>query len=198
MRSLIMTAVLSLALTTPALAQESPPAADAPSPTTSEQSAQAAEPTVPSPAPSPAPEAAPAPAPAEPTAPTTTAPSTSGLIAAPPAGKGQVVFFRQSKLVGAALSFSVHEGDKGIGKLGNGTYFIQVSDPGQHTFTIQSEAVDRLTLEVEAGETYYVKQTIGVGVVMGRPHLSPSDSAEFEKSKLKLSTKQASDLKPKT
>jgi hypothetical protein len=116
-------------------------------------------------------------------------------VAPPPTGKGQVVFFRPSKFSGAALSFSVHEGDKGVGKLGNGSYFIDVSDPGAHTFTIQSEAKDSLTLEVEAGETYYVKQTIGMGIVMGRPHLSPVTKEEFDASKLKLSTKKPSDLK---
>lgn len=197
MRPIFATAtILLLALSTPSIAQESAPAAEAaPAASASDQSTPETAPTPPPAEAAPAPEAAP---PAEPAAPATPPQATSGLIAPPPSGKGQVVFFRQSKLVGAALSFSVHEGETGIGKLGNGSYFIQVSDPGPHTFTTQSEAVDRLTLEVEAGETYYVKQSIGVGVVMGRPHLAPSDSAEFEKSKVKLSTKKASDLKPKT
>jgi hypothetical protein len=121
----------------------------------------------------------------------------SGRIAAPPAGKGQVVFFRPGNMMGMALSFSVHEGDEGIGKLGNGSYFVHVADPGPHLFTIQSEATDKLTLEVDAGETYYVKQTIGVGIVAGRPHLTPAEQGEFERLKLKESTKKATDLKPK-
>lgn len=138
-----------------------------------------------------------APAPAEPATPAAPAQAPVGQVAAPPAGKGQVVFFRESKLGGMALSFSVHEGDKGVGKLGNGSYFVVVSEPGQHTFTIQSEATDKLTLEVESGETYYVKQTIGMGIMMGRPHLTPSDQAEFTKAKVKESTKVATDLTPK-
>lgn len=121
----------------------------------------------------------------------------SGRISAPPAGKGQVVFFRPSNMMGMALSFSVHEGDAGIGKLGNGSYFVHVVDPGAHLFTIQSEVTDKLTLEVDAGETYYVKQTIGVGIVAGRPHLTPAEQGEFERLKLKASTKKATDLKPK-
>jgi hypothetical protein len=149
----------------------------------------------------PAPAAAPPAAPSEPAAPTEPAQATpkvqAGRVAPPPAGKGQVVFFRESKLGGMALSFSVHEGDKGVGKLSNGSYFVAVSDPGEHTFTIQSEATDRLTLEVESGETYYVKQSIGMGIMMGRPHLTPSDQAEFDKAKLKESTRTATDLGPK-
>jgi hypothetical protein len=122
---------------------------------------------------------------------------TSGRISAPPAGKGQVVFFRPGNMMGMALSFSVHEGDTGIGKLGNGSYFVYVTDPGPHLFTIQSEATDRLTLEVDVGETYYVKQTIGVGIVAGRPHLAPAEQGDFERLKLKESTKKPSDLKSK-
>jgi hypothetical protein len=134
---------------------------------------------------------------AKPAAPAATAPASSGRIAAPPAGKGQVVFFRPSKFVGMALSFSIHEGDTGVGKLGNGSYFIAVADPGPHAYSIQGEATDTLNLEVEAGETQYVQQTIGVGVVMARPHLTPSDQATFDHmSSLKVSDKKPTDLKP--
>lgn len=144
---------------------------------------------------SPAPDTAPAPA--APQAGGSTAP-TAGRVPPPPEGKGQVVFFRPSHFAGMALSFSVHEGDTGVGKLGNGSYFVLVTDPGPHAFTIQSEATDTLNLEVEAGETQYVQQTIGVGIMMGRPHLTPSDEATFEGMKsLKLSTKIATDLKTK-
>jgi hypothetical protein len=139
-----------------------------------------------------------APATAAPQAGASTAPAV-GRVPPPPEGKGQVVFFRPSHFAGMALSFSVHEGDAGIGKLGNGSYFVLVTGPGAHTFTIQSEATDTLNLEVEAGETQYVQQTIGVGIMMGRPHLTPSDAATFEGMKsLKLSTKVAIDLKSKS
>ncbi|MBW8814762.1 MAG: DUF2846 domain-containing protein [Caulobacterales bacterium] len=127
-----------------------------------------------------------------------TAPATAanGVIGAPTDGKGQVVFFRPSRFVGAAVSFSVHEGDKGVGKLGNGSYFVLAADPGAHDYSIQMEAKDTLHMEVEAGETYYVQETIGMGVVAARPHLTPSDKATFdEQHGLKLSTKKATDLK---
>lgn len=164
----------------PAVAQE--PAAAPPSPVPAETP--------------PAPEAAPPPAAsAAPAVPA--APAASGKISAPPEGKGQVVFFRPSRFVGAAVSFSVHEGEKGIGKLGNGSYFVLTSDPGPHEYTIQFEAKDTLHMEVEAGETYYVQQTIGMGVMAARPHLTPSDQASFDKLDLKQSTKKPTDLKPK-
>lgn len=127
-----------------------------------------------------------------------TADGTAGApvaLAPPPEGKGQVVFFRPSRFTGSALSFSVHKEKLGIGKLGNGTYFIYVADPGLNEFTIQSEVTDKLRLEVDAGDTYYVEQKITMGIIMGRPVLAPSTKEEFEKKPLKVSVKKASDLK---
>lgn len=168
LRQFILPAALLLAAASaPAAAQEPPPA-----PAAEEGTAEPAE--------KPADEAA-----------------AAGRVAPPPSGKGQVVFFRPSNMMGMALSFSVHEGDKGIGKLGNGSYFVHVADPGTHLFTIQSEVTDKLTLEIDDGETYYVKQTIGVGIVAGRPRLTPAEKGDFDRLKLKASTKKPTDLKPK-
>lgn len=116
---------------------------------------------------------------AEPAAAVTAAPAVAGKIGAPPAGKGQIVFFRPSKFAGAAVGFKVREGQAELGKLRSGKYFVAVVEPGQHQYTVHSEAEDVLNLEVEAGETYYVQGTINMGFLVGRPNLSPSDAATF-------------------
>jgi len=114
-------------------------------------------------------------------------------VPAPPAGKGVIVFFRPFG-AGMALNPMVREGADDIVKLGTNSYFVYVADPGAHAFEVKSEATDTLHMEVDAGETYYVKETIGMGVVVGRPHLTPSDAATFAKLKgLKLSH-QTSDV----
>jgi hypothetical protein len=92
---------------------------------------------------------------------------------------GQIVFFRPSRMVGMALSFVVREDARELGQLANGKYFVVTVTPGSHSYAVHSEATDRLTLEVEAGETYFVQQTIQMGFVAGRPNLSPSDQATF-------------------
>ena len=97
---------------------------------------------------------------------------------------------------GWALNFSVHEGNTGIGKLTNGSYFIHVTDPGTKEYTIESEARDTLRMEVEEGETYYVIQGIAMGVFIGRPNLTPSTEAVFQEKKLKVSTAKATDKNP--
>lgn len=112
----------------------------------------------------------------------------NGLIGVAPEGKGQIVFFRPSKMMGAAIGFKVREGETELGKLRNGKYFVAAIEPGTHEYTVHSEAKDVLTMEVEAGETYYVQGTLGMGIVAGRPNLSPSDEATFNgmSKKLKL------------
>lgn len=114
--------------------------------------------------------------------------ASTGLVGAAPADKGQIVFFRPSKFAGGAVGFKVREGETELGKLRSGKYFIALVEPGTHSYTVHSEAKDVLTMEVEAGETYYVQGTITMGLMAGRPNLSPSDQATFDgmAAKLKL------------
>ena len=84
----------------------------------------------------------------------------------------------------------MREAGKALGKLTNGAYFIQVTTPGPHTYTAteEPEFKDRLKLEVDPGETYFVEGTLTKGVVIGAADLSPSDRATFDK--------HSSELKP--
>lgn len=112
----------------------------------------------------------------------------NGLIGTAPEGLGQIVFFRPAKMAGGAIGFKVREGDVELGKLRSGKYFVANVEPGVHEYVVHSEAKDILTMEVEAGETYYVQGTLTMGILAGRPNLSPSDEATFNgmSKKLKL------------
>jgi hypothetical protein len=99
-------------------------------------------------------------------------------ISAPPEGRGQVVFFRPSRFVGAALSFTVRENDVDLGRLPNARYFVHVAEPGIHEYEIGNN--DTMRMEIEPGETYYAIQSTQMGIVAGRAVLSPSDQAAFE------------------
>ena len=98
----------------------------------------------------------------------------------PPAGKGQIIFFREKKFAGSAVRYKVREGETELGKLISGGYFVVPVEPGTHQYVVHSEAKDVLTLEVEEGETYYVVGTVTMGFLAGRPNLSPSDKAAFD------------------
>ena len=50
-------------------------------------------------------------------------------------------------------------------------------------------------MEIEAGETYYVVGGVTMGVLAGRPNISPSDQAAYTAIAAKL--KPAKPLKPK-
>lgn len=101
-------------------------------------------------------------------------------IPAPPSGKGQIVWFRPGGM-GFALGCSVNEKGQKVSSLGAGRYFIQVAEPGRHEFTVKSEAKDVLALQVEADETQYAACKIKMGIMAGRPDISPSTEADFRK-----------------
>ncbi len=103
-------------------------------------------------------------------------------IPPPPAGKGQIVFYRTGTIMGAAMGCSVNEKGQKISSLGAGRYFILVTDPGRHEYMVKSEAKDFLALEVEADETQYAMCKIKMGMMAGRPDLKPSTEADFHKS----------------
>jgi hypothetical protein len=101
-------------------------------------------------------------------------------IPAPPAGKGQIVFYRPGGM-GFAIGCSVNENGKKISSLGAGKYFVMVTEPGRHEFSVKSEAKDTLALEVEADETQYASCKIKMGFMVGRPDIRPATEAEFRK-----------------
>lgn len=103
-------------------------------------------------------------------------------IPTPPAGKGQVIFYRTGGISGAALGcavFDVGAEDK-LSSLGAGKYFVLVSDPGPRSFTVKSlETKDAMTLEIEEGETQFVRCKIKSGFMSGRADIAPSNESEF-------------------
>ena len=108
-------------------------------------------------------------------------------IPAPPAGKGQVVFFRKGGISGSAVACSVHEGGEKVSSLGGGRYVIVAEEPGRHEFSVKTEATDVLALEIEEGETQYASCKIKMGMMVGRPDIKPATQDEFKAGKkLKL------------
>ena len=105
---------------------------------------------------------------------------------------GTVVFFRAKRFVGAVEGIKVREGEVELGRLKNGTYFTIKAAPGKHQYAAHSLYKDLLTLEVDAGETYYLQAILTVG----GPELSPSDQATFEALKAELKDLTGTDKKP--
>src|SRR5437899_1524651 len=73
-------------------------------------------------------------------------------IAPPPAGMGQIVFYRPSAM-GGLVSCRVSEGATVVNRLPPGKYFVQQTTPGIHEYSVHSEAKDVVRVSVEEGET---------------------------------------------
>lgn len=101
-------------------------------------------------------------------------------IPAPPAGMGQVVFYRSSRM-GALISCRVHENGAVVNRLPPGRYFVHQTTPGAHEYSVRSEARDTIRVEVEEGETQFVRCAVGVGLGVGRPNLSPQNIEDFQR-----------------
>ncbi|HEX5162814.1 MAG TPA: DUF2846 domain-containing protein [Steroidobacteraceae bacterium] len=111
-------------------------------------------------------------------------------------GTGTVVFFREKKMMGMAISFKVRENGVELCKLGSGSFCTVTVPVGKHEFVTQTEAKDVLNLEVESGETYYVQASISMGVMAGHGNLAPSTKEAFEGMKAKLKDNTGKDLDP--
>jgi hypothetical protein len=106
-------------------------------------------------------------------------------VPAPPAGKGQIVFYRPGG-TGMAMGCTVREGETKISSVGNGKYVIVDAEPGKHDYAVRSEAKDSLTLLVEPDETQFVRCKIKMGIMAGRPDIFPSTADDFAKASPKL------------
>ena len=120
------------------------------------------------------------------TTPAATAPATKTVSTTASKDQGTVVFFRESKFAGAAVSFKVRENDVVLGTLGSGNYFTVNLPKGPHKFVVHSEAKDEINMEVDPGQTYYFIGTLSMGFMAGHPHLQPSTAAVFESMKPKM------------
>lgn len=118
-------------------------------------------------------------------------------IASPAPGKGQVVFYRPGGM-GPLIRCTVRENGKMIARVGSGKYHVLAVEPGAHAYTAKTEATDTVRVEVEPDETTYVKCKISMGIMAGRPNLSPSTAEEYTKLGKNLkqvdATKMAEDI----
>ncbi len=71
--------------------------------------------------------------------------------------KGLVVFYRQRRMAGAAITFSVDHAQGTLGILKNGAVLYKYFEPGMHTFYSQVLSGDSVMIDVVAGKTYFVK-----------------------------------------
>jgi hypothetical protein len=85
----------------------------------------------------------------------------------PDSGKALLYIYRSGLLAGAVQTKAAVDG-KWIGaNLGNNYFFVQLA-PGEHYICSKAENNSVLTIDVEAGKTYYVRQEISIGTTKAR------------------------------
>ena len=88
-------------------------------------------------------------------------------FAPPTDGMAGIYLFRDSSFGGALLK-SVYIDGKFLGETGPNVYFYTEVDPGQHTFSTESEfSENHLKLTTEANKLYFIRQYIKFGVFVG-------------------------------
>jgi len=95
--------------------------------------------------------------------------------------KGLVYIYRPSSLIGGGVSYDVKVGETPVTTLHNGGYYPYFSQPGEVEFWAKTESKSSVTLDVKPGQIYYIKGTVGVGFIVGRPHLMIVESNVAEK-----------------
>jgi len=105
-----------------------------------------------------------------------------------PDGVGLVYIYRPDSFIGAAVAYDVKVGETVITELPNGGYFAYFSNPGEVEFWAKTESKSAVTLDIKQNQIYYIKGTIGVGFLVGRPHLMivTSEVGEKEISECKM------------
>jgi hypothetical protein len=102
-----------------------------------------------------------------------------------PSDKGLVYIYRPGKFMGGGVVFDVHVGPKAdnnaIVSLRSGGYFPYYAEPGELELWGKTESTSSVTVDVKAGQTTYVRGSVGVGFLVGRPSLEVVDSATGEK-----------------
>ena len=85
---------------------------------------------------------------------------------------GLIYFFRESAFTGGGISYFIIEDDTKIGLLKSGTYFVHKATQGKHTYWAETEARSAVTLDIQAGQTYYIEGGVNIGMWAGRPQLT--------------------------
>ena len=86
------------------------------------------------------------------------------------------IYIYRNETFGAALKMPVTLNDASIGETASKTYLFRQVAPGTHTITSQGK--DTLSVDVKAGNNYFVWQEVKMGLVSGGSKLHLVDEAK--------------------
>jgi hypothetical protein len=116
----------------------------------------------------------------------TTPPPAATESTATKSNKARIYFYRIKMYAGSALEPSVYCDDKELARMDNGRHFAVDLDPGEHTCRMGDKQTG-FAVDLKAGEEYYAKITIDMGLLKGRGRLNllQKEQGVFELKKTK-------------
>ena len=100
-----------------------------------------------------------------------------------PPDVGVIYTYRTFNIVGSAVTTKLYtnKGQTYLARIQTGGYFPFYAKPGEVDLSAATEAESSITLDVKAGQVYFVKLHIGMGFIVGRPYLTIVDNDLGEK-----------------
>lgn len=98
--------------------------------------------------------------------------------------KALIYFYRTPGFVGSTYRFKVSEDKTVVGAMAQDSYFYVFTEPGQHSYSVNDRNIEQgssITLEVQAGKTYYIKVDVEYEVIGGKPVFTEVSKAEAMK-----------------
>lgn len=93
-----------------------------------------------------------------------------------PENQGRIYFFCPARLLGARFRPKLFLDEIPVGRAIAARYFSRDVRPGQHDVKIGTEASRGLRLDVRAGQTIFVRMTVGYGWLIGRLRIDVVDA----------------------
>ena len=98
--------------------------------------------------------------------------------------KALIYFYRTPGFIGSTYRFNVNEQQQLVGAMAQNSYFYLFTNSGEHTYSVDDRNEDQgsfITLNVQAGKTYYVKVDVEYEVLGGKPVFTEVDKTEAMK-----------------
>jgi len=92
-----------------------------------------------------------------------------------------VYFYRTPGFIGSTYRFNVLEKKKIVGAMAQDSYFYLFTSPDEHVFSVDDgnlEQGESITMNLQAGQTYYVRVDIEYEVFGGKPVFTVVNKAE--------------------
>lgn len=98
---------------------------------------------------------------------------------------GRIYFFRENSMMGAAIQPSIKVNGQEVGNSKPNGFFYVDRPAGTYTISAATEIERTLSIELAAGESKYVRSSIGFGLLAGRINFelvnAAAGQAEVEK-----------------